>query len=50
MLAIKIDANAALRSASFGLGQIIGFNHKAAGYALARRYGGSLLRLRGGRP
>lgn len=33
MLAIKIDANAALRSASFGLGQIMGFNHKAAGYA-----------------
>jgi hypothetical protein len=32
-MAIKIDANAALRSASFGLGQIMGFNHKAAGYA-----------------
>ena len=32
-LTIKIDANAALRSASFGLGQIMGFNHKAAGYA-----------------
>lgn len=32
-LTIKIDANAALRSASFGLGQIMGFNHKVAGYA-----------------
>lgn len=34
-LAIKIDANAALRSASWGLGQIMGFNHKAAGFASA---------------
>jgi len=33
--AIKIDANAALRSASWGLGQILGSNHKAAGYASA---------------
>lgn len=32
-LAIKIDVNAALRSASWGLGQIMGFNHRAAGYA-----------------
>ncbi|UFS64407.1 N-acetylmuramidase domain-containing protein [Paracoccus denitrificans] len=32
-LAIKIDANAALRSASWGLGQILGSNHKAAGFA-----------------
>lgn len=33
--AIKIDANAALRSASWGLGQIMGFNHRTAGYASA---------------
>ncbi|MFC3169200.1 N-acetylmuramidase domain-containing protein [Paracoccus fontiphilus] len=32
-LAMKIDATAALRSCSWGLGQIMGFNHKAAGYA-----------------
>lgn len=32
-LALKIDANAALRSASWGIGQIMGFNHRAAGYA-----------------
>ena len=31
--AMKIDPTAALRSASWGLGQIMGFNHKAAGYA-----------------
>ena len=30
--AILIDETAALRSASWGLGQIMGFNHKAAGY------------------
>lgn len=34
-LAIRIDPNAALRSASWGLGQIMGSNHKAAGYATA---------------
>ncbi|WP_313353280.1 N-acetylmuramidase domain-containing protein [Paracoccus sp. (in: a-proteobacteria)] len=34
-LAMKIDAAAALRSASWGLGQVMGFNHKAAGYASA---------------
>lgn len=33
--AMKIDRPAALRSASWGLGQIMGFNHKAAGYASA---------------
>jgi len=33
--AIRIDANAALRSASWGLGQIMGFNHRAAGFASA---------------
>lgn len=33
MAAMKIDRPAALRSASWGLGQIMGFNHKAAGYA-----------------
>lgn len=33
--AILIDRNAALRSASWGLGQIMGFNHKLAGYATA---------------
>ncbi|MDT1061918.1 N-acetylmuramidase domain-containing protein [Paracoccus sp. CPCC 101403] len=33
--AIRIDAAAALKSASWGLGQIMGFNHKAAGYASA---------------
>lgn len=31
-LAVKIDRPAALRSASWGLGQIMGFNHKACGY------------------
>jgi len=31
--AIKIDETAALKSASWGLGQIMGFNHKLAGYA-----------------
>ncbi|WP_028716871.1 N-acetylmuramidase domain-containing protein [Paracoccus sp. J39] len=31
-LAMGIDINAALRSASWGLGQILGGNHKAAGY------------------
>ena len=30
--AILIDETAALKSASWGLGQIMGFNHKAAGY------------------
>ena len=35
--AIKINENAALRSASWGLGQIMGFNHKLAGYASARK-------------
>ena len=34
-LAMQIDANAALRSASWGLGQIMGSNHKAAGFASA---------------
>lgn len=33
--AMKIDRNAALRSASWGLGQILGGNCKAAGYASA---------------
>lgn len=32
-IAMRIDAAASLRSASWGLGQIMGFNHKAAGYA-----------------
>jgi hypothetical protein len=32
-LAMKIDRNAALRSASWGMGQIMGFNHKIAGFA-----------------
>lgn len=32
-LAMKVDTNAALRSASWGLGQILGSNHKAAGFA-----------------
>lgn len=34
--AMEIDANAALRSASWGLGQVMGFNHKLAGYRSAR--------------
>jgi hypothetical protein len=34
--AMEIDQNAALRSASWGLGQIMGFNHKAAGYPSAK--------------
>ncbi len=33
--AMQIDKNAALRSASWGLGQIMGFNHAAAGYPSA---------------
>lgn len=33
--AMAIDRPAALRSASWGLGQIMGFNHKAAGYQTA---------------
>ncbi|SMO78587.1 N-acetylmuramidase domain-containing protein [Paracoccus laeviglucosivorans] len=31
-LAMRIDTSAALRSCSWGLGQILGSNHKAAGY------------------
>ncbi|QUS34931.1 N-acetylmuramidase family protein [Falsirhodobacter algicola] len=31
-MAMLLDSRAALRSASWGLGQIMGFNHKAAGY------------------
>lgn len=31
-LAYRLDPAAALRSASWGIGQIMGFNHKAAGY------------------
>lgn len=34
--AIAIDENAALRSASWGLGQIMGFNHKMAGFDTAK--------------
>lgn len=34
--AMLINENAALRSASWGLGQIMGFNHKLAGYMSAR--------------
>ncbi|PWE50093.1 peptidoglycan-binding protein [Thioclava sp. NG1] len=33
--AMKIDTETALRSASWGLGQIMGFNHEAAGYNTA---------------
>lgn len=33
--AIKIDRPAALRSASWGMGQIMGFNHRLAGYQTA---------------
>lgn len=33
--AIKIDRPAALRSASWGLGQIMGFNHKSVGFVSA---------------
>ena len=37
-----LDENAALRSASFGAGQIMGFNHKTVGYenadAMARAF------------
>lgn len=31
--AIQVSASAALRSASWGLGQVMGFNHRAAGFA-----------------
>ncbi len=34
-LAMKINPAAALRSASWGLGQIMGFNHRTAGYPTA---------------
>lgn len=34
--AMAIDETAALRSASWGLGQIMGFNHAAAGYSSAK--------------
>lgn len=34
--AMTINEDAALRSASWGLGQIMGFNHQMAGYASAR--------------
>lgn len=34
--AMAIDEEAALRSASWGLGQIMGFNHKLAGYPSAK--------------
>lgn len=34
-LAMNIDANSALRSASWGIGQVMGFNHKAAGFKTA---------------
>lgn len=30
--AVKIDANAAMKSTSWGLGQVMGFNHVAAGF------------------
>lgn len=35
--AMKIDANAALRSASWGIAQIMGFNCKLAGFETARK-------------
>lgn len=35
MEAVAIDRNAAFRSASWGLGQIMGFNHKSCGYTSA---------------
>lgn len=34
--AMAIDEEAALRSASWGLGQVMGFNHKVAGYSTAK--------------
>jgi hypothetical protein len=34
--AMQIDEEAALKAASWGLGQILGVNHKAAGYATVR--------------
>ncbi len=36
--AIAINEKAALRSASWGLGQIMGFNHKAAGYPFVQDF------------
>jgi hypothetical protein len=36
LAAVQIDEEAALKSASWGLGQILGENHKAAGYPTAR--------------
>ena len=35
--AMEIDLTAALRSCSWGLGQVMGFNHKAAGYDSAHK-------------
>ena len=34
-LAYRLDPAVALRSASWGIGQVMGFNHRAAGYATA---------------
>lgn len=34
--AMKIDEEVALQSASWGMGQVMGFNHKAAGYPSAK--------------
>lgn len=36
--AIKIDETAALRSCSWGLGQVMGNNHEAAGYATVQEF------------
>ncbi|MCJ8140230.1 N-acetylmuramidase family protein [Falsirhodobacter halotolerans] len=36
VMAMMLDPVAALRSCSWGLGQIMGFNHKAAGYPTAQ--------------
>ena len=36
--AILFDRTAALKSASWGLGQIMGFNHVAAGYSTVEKF------------
>lgn len=40
--AMVIDEQAALRSASWGLGQVMGFNHKAAGFDTVQRMVGAM--------
>lgn len=42
--AIMLDRRAALESASWGIGQVMGFNHRAAGFASAEEMVGAMLK------